>query len=999
MNLAELFVEVKETGIDAVTNSLKQLTAEGKKAETAAGNVSKSLDKVGDVKTPLNSAADAAKNFGSATQTAFTTFSEHSKKAEASGDGIANAFGKLSFISPQMGVIGEGLQGIANKAMNTFNSVQAAVNAFTSATTAGTGLTGSNTLLTGSLVAHASKTTASTTATAAFSAQTTKTAKDALATGNALNKESEAYRRLAKDAYDAARAQGATPTQARAARNIATKVANTDAGVQEMDRLAGAARGVAMAATEAEAGIGLMGMAAAGVAAGTVAFLAVQAAMLAIGLAVSETADKLNDFSKETNLSTERLSVLDLVAKMAGKGVEDLTSSADKLGMKLAKQDEESGKAIKALDELGISTKDAAGETKSMLKLQEEIVLAVDKAGNSSKAQGAAVMLLGAEYYKLKTIIKDTTNTSELYDYMSKVGSITTTKLAEDSGKLQDKIDLLKNAFTGMGKSIASAVMPALNSIVDAIAKIATKAAELIKRYTGQDATFNNKEAIAATYDEENKAKNRLKLNEGRFGPSVERERKQDLATLAQIAQKRRELQDAGLLLAREQEKTKEETINGKKGEGNNPAGKPTDHSAEIAKQKSLMEQMVGLEHDQNLEYLKLNGYDETRIKLQEQGLKIIDQLTGKEKEKAKEILNNLLAQYDTNKAMSDEQKAAAELLKTEKEIRAEREKSLKVVDDLFRKASETIAKERDAFNNRNQSAEQRNASAKITSVTSGYDSQEIATQDRIDRMDKKDPNYERNKKSAEQEIALIRQRRAESKASMQELMDDASKAEKSVDEGIMRGLTKAIDEIPSLAEGISGLVTATSKGLQDGLFNLFTTGEFNVKSFFKMIIDQMLQLVIQIGIVKPLMESFKASMSGGESGGSIFSAIGTGIKAIFSANGNVFQNGSLMKFANGGVVTSPTAFPMKGGTGVMGEAGPEAVMPLVRSANGKLGVQASGGSSGGQTFVVNVTVNGGKNAQETGDVVSNAVMNAMRGLAKEEIIKARRVGGSLNPI
>jgi phage-related minor tail protein len=50
------------------------------------------------------------------------------------------------------------------------------------------------------------------------------------------------------------------------------------------------------------------------------------------------------------------------------------------------------------------------------------------------------------------------------------------------------------------------------------------------------------------------------------------------------------------------------------------------------------------------------------------------------------------------------------------------------------------------------------------------------------------------------------------------------------------------------------------------------------------------------------------------------------------------------MPFARGGVISSPTTFPMRGATGLMGEAGPEAIMPLTRGADGRLGVQAQGG-------------------------------------------------------
>jgi hypothetical protein len=71
-------------------------------------------------------------------------------------------------------------------------------------------------------------------------------------------------------------------------------------------------------------------------------------------------------------------------------------------------------------------------------------------------------------------------------------------------------------------------------------------------------------------------------------------------------------------------------------------------------------------------------------------------------------------------------------------------------------------------------------------------------------------------------------------------------------------------------------------------------------------------------------------------------------------ADGAAFSQGRVMPFAKGGVVGSPTTFPMRGGTGLMGEAGPEAIMPLARGADGKLGVRGAGGAS--QTVVMNIS-------------------------------------------
>lgn len=71
------------------------------------------------------------------------------------------------------------------------------------------------------------------------------------------------------------------------------------------------------------------------------------------------------------------------------------------------------------------------------------------------------------------------------------------------------------------------------------------------------------------------------------------------------------------------------------------------------------------------------------------------------------------------------------------------------------------------------------------------------------------------------------------------------------------------------------------------------------------------------------------------------------------NAKGNAFSGGNIVPFARGGIVSAPTMFPMPSGAGLMGEAGPEAIMPLRRGPGGRLGVEASTAAP-----VVNVVVN-----------------------------------------
>ncbi|MEN6541997.1 phage tail tape measure protein [Parvibaculum sp.] len=76
--------------------------------------------------------------------------------------------------------------------------------------------------------------------------------------------------------------------------------------------------------------------------------------------------------------------------------------------------------------------------------------------------------------------------------------------------------------------------------------------------------------------------------------------------------------------------------------------------------------------------------------------------------------------------------------------------------------------------------------------------------------------------------------------------------------------------------------------------------------------------------------------------GSSLVSSLGT---LFASADGNVIAGGRVKPFAKGGVLSSPMLFPLENGTGLAGEAGPEAIMPLQRGSDGRLGVAAQGNS------------------------------------------------------
>ena len=111
-------------------------------------------------------------------------------------------------------------------------------------------------------------------------------------------------------------------------------------------------------------------------------------------------------------------------------------------------------------------------------------------------------------------------------------------------------------------------------------------------------------------------------------------------------------------------------------------------------------------------------------------------------------------------------------------------------------------------------------------------------------------------------------------------------------------------------------------------------------------------------------------------------------------ADGGAFSGGSqIQAYADGGVVGSPTYFGMSGGkTGLMGEAGPEAIMPLKRGANGKLGVQVEG-NGGGVTINQNINISTG--VQQTVRTEIKSLMPQIAEQSKAAVLDAKRRGGS----
>lgn len=178
----------------------------------------------------------------------------------------------------------------------------------------------------------------------------------------------------------------------------------------------------------------------------------------------------------------------------------------------------------------------------------------------------------------------------------------------------------------------------------------------------------------------------------------------------------------------------------------------------------------------------------------------------------------------------------------------------------------------------------------------------------------------------------------------MQDVQNRVALLKAQLDQSPRMALAQALrqygDEAKDWTKSMSDAVSQVFGGMEDALANFVTTGKLSFTDFANSVISDLARIAIRASITGPL-----SSMLGGFFGAPTATA---------SANGNVFTG---ISDYSGRIVTRPTLFSYsshlkafaKGG--VMGEAGPEAVMPLRRMSNGRLGVESSGSG-------VNVPIN-----------------------------------------
>ncbi|QBF27450.1 phage tail tape measure protein [Pseudomonas tructae] len=240
-------------------------------------------------------------------------------------------------------------------------------------------------------------------------------------------------------------------------------------------------------------------------------------------------------------------------------------------------------------------------------------------------------------------------------------------------------------------------------------------------------------------------------------------------------------------------------------------------------------------------------------------------------------------------------------------------------------------------------------------------------------------------------------------------------------------GARRAWANIKADAADVAGAtdrtLTAGFDSASTSLANFAMTGKMKFKDFTASILSDMARIASQqaassllSGLVGMGISAAGSYFGGGNglpagSAGAVSSNLGASqagySSAYFQALGGAWDGGVQM-FAKGGaftnsVLTKPTSFGMaNGGLGIAGEAGPEAIMPLARGADGSLGVQVVGGNPGGGTVVqvnapMSITVEdrSSEGMQLDTAALEQNLQQQMQGVADRAIAASWRPGGS----
>ena len=605
-----------------------------------------------------------------------------------------------------------------------------------------------------------------------------------------------------------------------------------------------------------------------------------------------DAADALNDMSLKTGIAVEKLAGFQLATRQSGTDMEAFTSAANKLSVNIAKDGE-------AFKKLGIDAKDPAEAFlqladvfSSIADPQQRAALAAIALGKSWQGMAPLLSLGGAE---LRKVITEGAKLSGI-----------TKEMAEQADIFNDTLELMHQRLSSVSLITGGSFASAFNNLYTSISNANEAGISWGNTINGIFYAFAHIESfsgVAGQLDRVNKQievtekKINVLQNNGAIGSLID-----DLAGNDITLEKNR-LDN----LFKQQEKLANQLK-----ESLNPAASAKPPLGPSAKAVSDF----------------IGGGDKAASEKHSAARKAA--LTDEQKaaDQLQKSYESMLASLQKEIDLRDK---TSEVAQVEYEIISG---SLKGLGPLQQQNLLGLAKEKDALER-----QEKQWAALVESANEYYD----LRQSNADLI-----KYGGIQEGFDEALA-----KTQDQLKLGTITSDQAKAE--FDKLGMAWNDEFIKPAKKGTDALSQFTIEASRNMQDAfasfLFDPFQGELTGMLDGFVTVLRKMAAEAAAAMIFDTLKKS------GGGWLDAIVSIAGTAVSAA-AAKGEVFSGGNIVPFATGGVVSRPTTFPMSGGrTGLMGEAGyPEAIMPLARGADGKLGIRTGGGQ--GHTIIVNV--NGG---------------------------------------
>lgn len=706
-----------------------------------------------------------------------------------------------------------------------------------------------------------------------------------------------------------------------------------------------------------------------------------------------DTAGALADTAFNLGLNVEALQELRYAAELSGVAQESFDKSLEKFTRNIGEAAQGSGAAKDAFNILGVSVRDAEGNIRDTESVFRDVSDAMANIENPTERVRLAFDLFGKQGVAMVNMLAQGSSAMDAMRQRARdLGIVLEADLIKEAEAAGDELDTLGKVVSVNLSRALLGLSPIIADTAGWLSELAAGAGvayEKTKLFLSGDFGLDNLSLRSVRHDlkgvnddiDRLQKKIEARRNAGGLQFFVEGDVRR-YQTLIDILDERRTK-----LLGQLQKLQSEQS---------EALGTPTnapDIEADMARLEEQAENVSRLKETLGQQLFEFTHQGANRIEAEYD--RMVEQIEGLKNEvngeeidtllrQALEVKNFRLKQIADQEAQAEERRneasqkrAAAELDRQQKVYEANR----KVVESLNAEAEALGKSERQNFIDqavRRLSADATDAQRQQVERLAGalYDEKQ-ALEERRKEEERRASLIEDIKRLTEEqtsaqekynaEMAELNQllkegaiNQKEFEAASKRARDNMLRHSREWSAGVERALRSYADEATDMAAQVEQVTANALRNLEDVLVEFTMTGKYEWKDMVNSMLSDIARLIVRTQITGPLAQSL----------GSIFGSF------FGSADGNVFSSGRPVRgFAKGTVVFEPTLFPMANGMGLMGEAGPEAIMPLRRLPSGRLGVESS---CGGPSYTVNVDARGSSDPAATAKQVEDAVDRAM---------------------